>query len=290
MIKEVEKFCDIEQKQNDNKNGQHTDYIHHGIEYYKSNNIKYPNNFSLIESQFYYIFNEISGKKMNEIQGPTEKAKKGYIIEVTPKKENSKDKPVNNIFILLNYSNRKNNDIYLGISLKEFDFKVVLFIVNHGKVTFEDFIKLAKKQIEHNLYKSKEKNVKIKVMDGLETICYPDNIGKDDYIYNEKIYNKIFHFFSLDKMYNQFISSFKDIENHQLKENQINLKNIQTIILQQKKTLKETFVFLVDENIFKNKILDEVFLYFNYNIYCSVKDDEKMTIIERIFDRESEKE
>ena len=77
MIKEVEKFCDIEQKQNYNKNGQHTDYIHHGIEYYKSNNIKYPNNFSLIESQFYYIFNEISGKKMNEIQGATEQAKKG---------------------------------------------------------------------------------------------------------------------------------------------------------------------------------------------------------------------
>ena len=33
MIKEVEKFCDIEQKQNDNKNGQHSDYIRHGIEY-----------------------------------------------------------------------------------------------------------------------------------------------------------------------------------------------------------------------------------------------------------------
>lgn len=42
----------------------------------------------------------------------------------------------------------------------------------------------AKKQIEHNLYKIKEKNVKIKVIDGLEMIYYPDNIGKDDYIYN----------------------------------------------------------------------------------------------------------
>ena len=91
-------------------------------------------------------------------------------------------------------------------------------------------------------------------------------------------------------MYNKFISSFKEIENHQLKEEQINIKNIQKIILQQKKTLKETFVFLVDENIFKNKILDEVFLYFNYNIYCSAKDEEKMTLIERIFDRESEKD
>lgn len=90
-------------------------------------------------------------------------------------------------------------------------------------------------------------------------------------------------------MYNQFISSFKDIENHQLKEEQINIKNIQKIILQQKKALKETFVFLVDENIFKNKILDEVFLYFNYIIYFSVKDDEKMAIIEKIFDRENAK-
>ena len=151
-------------------------------------------------------------------------------------------------------------------------------------------VKLAKKQIEHNLYKIKEKNVKIKVIDGLEMICCPDNIGKDDHIYNEKIFNKIFYFFSIDKMYNQFISSFKDIENHQLKEEQINIKNIQKIILQQKKALKETFVFLVDENIFKNKILDEIFLYFNYNIYCSVKDDEKMAIIEKIFDRESEKD
>ena len=51
--------------------------IKSGIEYYKTKNIKYPHNFSLIESQFFSSFNSISNS--NEQLNP-DITKMGYII------------------------------------------------------------------------------------------------------------------------------------------------------------------------------------------------------------------
>ena len=50
--------------------------INHEIEYYKTKNIKYPNNFSLIESQFFSIYSSISNPKE---QLKNNMAKTGYI-------------------------------------------------------------------------------------------------------------------------------------------------------------------------------------------------------------------
>ena len=91
--------------------------INHEIEYYKTKNIKYPNNFSLIESQFFSIYSSISNPKE---QLKNNMAKTGYIIFI-----NSKEKQEKIPYILLNYYNRENDDIYLGISLDNNDFKII---------------------------------------------------------------------------------------------------------------------------------------------------------------------
>ena len=115
----------------------------------------------------------------------------------------------------------------MGICLEEFDFKVdYLFIVNKG-VKIEDFINIAEENIEQSKNEKIEKNHKIKINDGIDIIYYPENIGNNDYINNKEVYNKIVYYFSIDKMYNQFILSFNDIKNNELKEKEIGINNIE---------------------------------------------------------------
>ena len=50
-------------------------------------------------------------------------------------------------------------------------------------------------------------------------------------------------------------------------------------------------VYLVDESIFKNEILDDNLYYFNYNLYKEKENyKDKTELIENIFDREDTKE
>ena len=118
-------------------------------------------------------------------------------------------------------------------------------------------------------------------------ICYPENIEKDDYINNREIYNKITYYFSISKMYNEFISSFNDIKHYKLKGNEIDINHIQDIILDEKKLLSENLVYLVDEYIFKNDFLDDIIYYYHYNIISNSNDDEKNVMIENIFEKEN---
>ena len=138
------------------------------IEYFYSNNIKFPNNFSLIEEPFISKFNEIQEEKNLE-----QPQKKGYLIPVSSKKGQAED---NIIYILLNYDTKNNNDIYLGVSIEKYNFKVdFIFIVNQ-KFKTNDFVELARRKIEENKYLIKEKNVRKKINKDIEMICNPENI------------------------------------------------------------------------------------------------------------------
>ena len=264
------------------KHQKNKEEIQHEIEYYKAKNIKYLNNFSLIESQFFSVFNEFSNpnEQVNSFD-----SKIGYIIHINSKEKNEKVP-----YILLNYYNREYDDIYFGISLDNNNFKVeYLFIVN-PKIKVDYFIDLAIKNIE-NKPKINGKNVEYKINDDINMIYNLENVGKDDYIFNDKIYNKILYYFSINKQYNQFIKSFKNIENHTLKKSEIDIKHIEELIFNQKKILNENLVYLVDESIFKNVILDDNLYYFNYNLYKEKENyKDKTELIEDIFDREDTKE
>ena len=279
-------YCQIfHDELNDKKDNQNIDKIQEGIRYYNSYNIEYPDNFSLIEAQFLSEFLNISNLNKQNYKG----LKKGYIIKLDSKKQDSNDKESNISYILLNYSKIHNDDIYLGISLEKFFFKVDFIFFGQIENNINKFINLAIEQIKHNKNKIKQKNTKLKIEQNIEMICYPDNIGNDDYIFNEKIFNQIMYYFSIDKMYNHFISSFKDIENHTLKENDIDIKHIKKIIINQKKMLNENLVFLFDAKFFKENILDDIFYYFQYNLYCSKDSNEKKKLIENIFSDKNEK-
>ena len=247
------------------------------IEYFYSNNIKFPNNFSLIEEPFISKFNEIQEEKNLE-----QPQKKGYLIPVSSKKGQAKD---NIIYILLNYDTKNNNDIYLGVSIEKYNFKVdFIFIVNQ-KFKTNDFVELARRKIEENKYLIKKKNVRKKINKDIEMICNPENIENKDYVNNREIYNKIFYYFSICKMYNEFISSFNDIKQYKLKGNEIDINHIQDIILNEKKLLNENLVYLVDEDIFKNQFLDGIIYYYQYSaINNSKNDEEKKVMIGNIFE------
>ena len=264
------------------KHQKNKEEIQHEIEYYKAKNIKYLNNFSLIESQFFSVFNEFlnPNEQVNSFD-----SKIGYIIHINSKEKNEKVP-----YILLNYYNREYDDIYFGISLDNNNFKVeYLFIVN-PTIKVDYFIDLAIKNIE-NKPKINGKNVEYKINDDINMIYNLENVGKDDYIFNDKIYNKILYYFSINEQYNQFIQSFKNIENHTLKKSEIDIKHIEELIFNQKKILNENLVYLVDESIFKNVILDDNLYYFNYNLYKEKENyKDKTKLIEDIFDREDTKE
>ena len=246
------------------------------IEYFYSNNIKFPNNFSLIEEPFISKFNEIQEEKNLE-----QPQKKGYLIPVSSKKGQAKD---NIIYILLNYDTKNNNDIYLGVSIEKYNFKVdFIFIVNQ-KFKTNDFVELARRKIEENKYLIKEKNVRKKINKDIEMICNPENIENKDYVNNREIYNKIFYYFSICKMYNEFISSFNDIKQYKLKGNEIDINHIQDIILNEKKLLNENLVYLVDEDIFKNQFLDGIIFEdlikpLNYNDIIFNNNNKKISLI-----------
>ena len=89
-------------------------------------------------------------------------------------------------------------------------------------------------------------------------------------------------------MYNQFILSFNDIKNNELKEKEIDINNIEKLILNQKLILNENLVYLFDENNLKNNIFDDIFYYYQYNIYFLKNDEEKKNLIDNIFDKEDE--
>ena len=256
--------------------------INHEIEYYKTKNIKYPNNFSLIESQFFSIYSSISNPKE---QLKNNMAKTGYIIFI-----NSKEKQEKIPYILLNYYNRENDDIYLGISLDNNDFKVEYIFKVDQRTKVDYFIDLAIENIEKKPIKT-HKNAELKINDDINMIYNLENLGKDDYINNTKIYNKIMHYFSINEMYNKFFESFKNIEDHKLKKEEIDIKHIEEIILKQKKILNENLVYIVDEYNFKNLVLDDMFYYYNYNLFKKEeKYENKSALIEDIFDRENTKE
>ena len=253
------------------------------IEYYKTKNIKYLNNFSLIESQFFSVFNEFSNP--NE-QDNSFVSKIGYIIHI-----NSNEKKEKIPYILLNYYNREYDDIYFGISLDNNNFKVeYLFIVDSKIKVDYYFIDLALEYIG-NKPKIKGKNIEHKINDDINMIYNLENVGKDDYIFNDKIYNKILYYFSINEQYNQFLNTFKNIENHTLKKKEIDIKHIEELIFNQKKILNENLVYLVDESNFKNIILDDDLYYFNYNLFKEKENyKDKTELIEDIFDRENTKE
>ena len=278
-VEEIKNYCKV--NKNVEVNGKEKNEIPNEIEYYKSNNIKFPINFSLIESQFFSKFNEFS----TQIKSPTKKIEYiGYIIQINSNKE--KEKLI--AYILLNYYDRPKDDVYFAISLDNFDFKVEhIFIVNKSIKKIDYFIDLAKKNIELKQNMINQNNILINIDKEIKMICYPNNIGCDDYIFNKEIYNKIFHCFSIDKAYNQFISSFNNIKNYQLKEKEINIEQVEKIILNEKKILEEKLVFLIDENTIKHKILDN---YFYYMTYSSEDEKEKILWIEGIFDEEISKE
>ena len=256
--------------------------IKSGIEYYKIKTIKYPNNFSLIESQFFSLFNNISNS--NEKLNP-DITKTGYIIFI-----NSNEKKEKIPYILLNYYNRENDDIYFGISLANNEYKVECIFIIDKKIKVDYFIDLAKENIEKKTNNT-EKNVEYKINNDINMIYNLENLGKDDYIFNGKIYNKIVYYFSIDEMYNKFLDSFKNIENHTLKQNDIDSKHIEAIILKQKKILNENLVYIVDEYNFKNMFLDNICYYFNYNILKNKKKyEDKSGFIEDIFNKENTKE
>ena len=279
MTKEIMGYKSIEKNNSQNNNSN----IPFDIINNKSNSINYPTNFSLIKCEFISVFNHLQNQ--NNSNNNLEK-KIGYIINIPSK--NEKDEVVFTTYIILNYYTKKDNDIYLGICLEEFNFKVdYLFIVNKG-VKIEDFINIAKENIEQSKNEKIEKNHKIKINDGIDIIYYPENIGNNDYINNKEVYNKIVYYFSIDKMYNQFILSFNDIKNNELKEKEIDINNIEKLILNQKLILNENLVYLFDENNLKNNIFDDIFYYYQYNIYFLKNDEEKKNLIDNIFDKEDE--
>ena len=251
------------------------------IKYNKSNNIKYITNFSLIETQFISEFNNFLNQNDSNI---TPEKKIGYIIHIQSK--NEKDEIIDTTYIILNDYNQNENDIYLGICLEEFDFKIDYLFIVEQNINKETFINIAKENIEKTKNETIEKNRILKISEGIDMIYNPENMGNNDYITNEKIYNKISYYFSIDKMYNQFISSFKDIRNHKLKDNEIDINHIEQLILKQKLILQENLVYLFDENNLKNNILDDIFYYYQYNLYASGNDNEKKILIENIFEKE----
>ena len=282
-IEEIKNYCNV--YQNIEANRKEKIEISKEIEYYKSNNIKFPINFSLIESKFYSSFNDLSNqKKQNEL--PTTKI--GYIIKIPSKKD--KEKLIT--YILLNYYDRPKDDVYFAISLNDFDFTVEHIFIVGKNIKVEYFIDLAKENIELKQNMINENNIVMNINKEIKMICYPNNIGCDDYIFNKEIYNKILYCFSIDKIYNQFILSFNSMKNYQLKEKEINITHVEKIILNEKKLLEENLVFLIDENTIKNKILDDYFYYFNYITYStSLKNEkDKILLIEDIFDKEISKD
>ena len=277
IINQIKSFCPNLEKKEEVKAR-----INPEIEYYKTKNIKYPNNFSLIESQFFSIYSSISNPKE---QLKNNMSKTGYIIFI-----NSKEKQEKIPYILLNYYNRENDDIYLGISLDNNDFKVEYIFKVDQRTKVDYFIDLAIENIEKKPINT-HKNAELKINDDINMIYNLENLGKDDYINNTKIYNKIMHYFSINEMYNKFFESFKNIEDHKLKKEEIDIKHIEEIILKQKKILNENLVYIVDEYNFKNLVLDDMFYYYNYNLFKKEEQYEnKSTLIEDIFDRENTKE
>ena len=255
------------------------------IEYYRIKNIKYPNNFSLIESQFFNLYSTISNP--NE-QLNSNITKTGYIIFI-----NSKEKQEKIPYILLNYYNRENDDIYFGISLDNNDFKVEYIFIVDQRIKFDYFIFIIMIAIENIEKKpnNTQKNVEYKINNDINMIYNLENIGEDHYIYNTKIYNKVMYYFSINEMYNKLLESFKNIENNKLKKDEIDIKHIEKIILKQKKILNENLVYIVDEYDFKNSVLDDILYYHNYNLFKKEKKyEDKSVLIEDIFDRENTKE
>ena len=247
IINQIKSFCPNLEKKEEGKVR-----INPEIEYYKTKNIKYPINFSLIESQFFSIYSSISNPKE---QLKNNMVKTGYIIFI-----NSKEKQEKIPYILLNYYNRENDDIYLGISLDNNDFKVEYIFKVDQRTKVDYFIDLAIENIEKKPINT-HKNAELKINDDINMIYNLENLGKDDYINNTKIYNKIMHYFSINEMYNKFFESFKNIEDHKLKKDEIDIKHIEEIILKQKKILNENLVYIVDEYNFKNLVLDDMFYY-----------------------------
>ena len=277
IINQIKSFCPNLEKKEEGKVR-----INPEIEYYKTKNIKYPNNFSLIESQFFSIYSSISNPKE---QPNSNMSKTGYIIFI-----NSKEKQEKIPYILLNYYNRENDDIYLGISLDNNDFKVEYIFKVDQRTKVDYFIDLAIENIEKKPINT-QLNIEYKINDDINMIYNLENLGKDDYINNTKIYNKIMHYFSINEMYNKFFESFKNIEDHKLKKEEIDIKHIEEIILKQKKILNENLVYIVDEYNFKNLVLDDMFYYYNYNLFKKEEQYEnKSALIEDIFDRENAKE
>ena len=277
IINQIKSFCPNLEKKEEGKVR-----INPEIEYYKTKNIKYPNNFSLIESQFFSIYSSISNPK-EQLKNNMDKT--GYIIFI-----NSKEKQEKIPYILLNYYNRENDDIYFGISLDNNDFKVEYIFKVDQRTKVDYFIDLAIENIEKKPINT-HKNAELKINDDINMIYNLENLGKDDYINNTKIYNKIMHYFSINEMYNKFFESFKNIEDHKLKKEEIDIKHIEEIILKQKKILNENLVYIVDEYNFKNLVLDDMFYYYNYNLFKKEeKYENKSELIEDIFDRENTKE
>ena len=281
IVKEMRKYIIVESNNNSEKD---THNIPLDIIYNKSNNIKYPTNFSLVEYQFLEEFNNFSRQNTSDI---IPEKKLGYIVLIPSK--NGQNEIINTTYIILNDFTKRDDDIYLGICLEEFDFKVdYLFIVNQN-INVETFLNIAKENIEKTKNEVVEKNLKLKISEGIHMIYYPENIGFNDYINNEQIYNKILYYFSIDKMYNQFISSFNNIKNHMLKENEIDINRIEQLILEEKLTLDENLVYLFDESKLKNNILDDIFYYYQYNLCRPKNVNDKKILIENIFDKEDER-
>ena len=113
----------------------------------------------------------------------------------------------------------------------------------------------------------------MKINDGIDVIDYPENIGNNDYINNKEVYNKIVYYFSIDKMYNQFILSFNDIKNNELKEKENTIRKLNEEISKLQSENKK----LKNENFeFQNYIMNNKCNNLNENSIISSREGEKI--------------
>ena len=275
-INEIIQFSQILKEENKSVD---INMISNGIEYFQTNYIKYPNNFSLIEEQFIDDFKNISNSYFDENK---ENIKSGFLFNII---DNEKKNKI--LYILLNNDLKQNIKIYFAIALEKIEYKInFIFLVNKS-FDEQEFVEIAKKAIEENSNIIKEKNKILKINEDIKMICNPENDPSNDIIFNTNLYNKIMNDFSINKLYIQFTHSINEITNNIIKK--IDIKHIENIIYEQKKLLEEKLVFLIDEENLKN-ILDKELNFLDFNIYNSEGNDaRKKEIIKNIFENEDKK-
>ena len=237
------------------------------LDFFWINNIKYPDNFFLIDKNHFEEFLNIFKEELNNY------------------KQNLCNVLFIEDYILIDYNNESSQ--YLACSNNNNRFNIdFIFIkenINEQKNSNLDFISSIKDFLknEKNSDKPKNKNEK-KILNNEKgkighAICYPENDKiKNEELEsesNEEIYSKIKQYFDICSKQNQFLSSLNNIKNY---EN----NDIEKIISSQKDEMNEFHAYVIDEENYK-KILDRIY-YTEYINHSNANDDEKKEIIANI--------